>query len=82
TIATAAGGAFTAAIVGLRGIAAASRSLRARVWGGVTTLSFAAVGAYTAGALGAATGLALGLTFGATLAWWELHRAIQEVPEA
>jgi hypothetical protein len=48
----------------------------------VTTLSFAALGAYTANALGAATGLALGLTLGATLAWWELHRAIHAVADA
>ena len=82
TVAMAAGGACTAAIVGLRGIAAASRSLRARVWGGVTTLSFAALGAYSASALGAATGLALGLTLGATLAWWELHRATHEVADS
>ena len=81
TVAMAAGGACAAAIVGLRGIAAASRSLRARVWGGVTTLSFAALGAYSASALGAATGLALGLTLGATLAWWELHRATHEVAD-
>jgi O-antigen/teichoic acid export membrane protein len=75
----AASGSLTGATVGLRALAAARRSLRARLITGVLSLSSTAVGAYVGDAPGAAAGLAIGLWAGSVL-WWVGLRA--EVDEA
>ena len=76
TIAAAASGVLTGATVGLRGLAAAKRSLRVRLITAIVTLLASAVGAELYGAVGAATGLAIGLWIGAVLWLVELNRAV------
>jgi hypothetical protein len=75
----AASGSLTGATVGLRALAAARRSLRARLITGVISVCSTGVGAYVGGAAGAASGLALGLWTGSVF-WWTGLRA--EVDEA
>jgi hypothetical protein len=70
----AASGVLTGATVGLRALAAARRSLQARLITGALSLAGTALGAYTADATGAALGLALGLWLGSIL-WWRGLRA-------
>ena len=65
----AAAGMLTGATVGLRALAAAKRSLRARLITGVMALPATTAGAYLGGAEGAAIGLALALWVGGIL-WW------------
>jgi hypothetical protein len=78
TIAAAASGVLTGATVGLRGLAAAKRSLRVRLITAIVTLLASAAGAELYGAVGAATGLAIGLWIGAVLWLLELNRAVAE----
>jgi O-antigen/teichoic acid export membrane protein len=78
TVAAAASGVLTGATVGLRGLAAAKRSLRVRLITAIVTLVASAAGAELYGAPGAATGLAIGLWIGAVLWILELNRAVAE----
>jgi hypothetical protein len=70
----AASGVLTGATVGLRALAAAKRSLQARLITGALSLAATAVGAYAGDATGAALGLAFGLWIGSIL-WWRGLRA-------
>jgi O-antigen/teichoic acid export membrane protein len=70
TLALAASGTLTGPTVGLRALADARRSLRARLITGVTSFGGGLVGTVIGGAPGAATGLAAGLWTGAVVWWW------------
>jgi len=74
----AASGSLTGATVGLRALAAARRSLNARLVTGALSLATTAVGAYTGQAAGAALGLALGLWLGSVLWWVNLRAQVEE----
>jgi O-antigen/teichoic acid export membrane protein len=74
----AASGSLTGATVGLRALAAARRSLNARLVTGAISLATTAVGAYTGQAAGAALGLALGLWLGSVLWWVNLRAQVEE----
>ena len=74
----AASGCLTGATVGLRALAAARRSLRARVITGVLSLTTTAVGAYLGDAAGAAAGLAAGLWMGSVLWWISLRDEVRD----
>src|SRR5690606_19044725 len=71
---TAATGAASGALIGLRVVAAARATLRLRLVTGVATLAAGAVGAGVAGVSGAGWGLALGTWATALSAWWQLAR--------
>jgi hypothetical protein len=71
---TAATGAASGALIGLRVVAAAKATLRLRLVTGVATLAAGAVGAGVAGVSGAVWGLALGTWATALGAWWQLAR--------
>jgi hypothetical protein len=77
-LAWAASGVLTGATVGLRALAAAKRSLRARLITGALSLAGTAAGAYLADARGAALGLALGLWAGSILWWRGLEAEVTE----
>jgi O-antigen/teichoic acid export membrane protein len=64
--------------IGLRALAAARRSLRARMAGSALSVVGALLGSMTGGALGAAWGLALASLAGAPLWWWHLARGLVE----
>jgi len=64
------------AVVGLRSLAAAGRTLRAAIVTSVATLIAATVGVFAGGAFGAALGLAIGSWIGAVAWWWELVAAL------
>jgi O-antigen/teichoic acid export membrane protein len=81
TAVMAASGMLTAATVGLRAMAAAKRSLRARLVTGVLAVAGGTAGAATSGAVGAATGLALGLWIGGIQWWQQLGAAVGEEEE-
>jgi O-antigen/teichoic acid export membrane protein len=68
-VVSAAAGMLTGATVGLRALAAAKRSLRARLITGIVALPATTVGAYLGGANGAAIGLGIALWLGGIL-WW------------
>lgn len=74
----AAAGTLTGATVGLRALAAAKRSLNARLVTGALSLACTAVGAYADDAAGAAAGLALGLWIGSILWWVSLRAQVAE----
>jgi hypothetical protein len=78
TAVMAASGMLTAATVGLRAMAAAKRSLRARIVTGILAVSGGTFGAATAGAEGAAIGLAAGLWLGGIQWWIQLFQAVAE----
>lgn len=78
TITTAAAGLMAGATVGLRGLAAARRSLRARLVTSSLIFVLSVGGAAVGGALGASWGSATALTIGALVWWWQLRRAIGE----
>jgi len=63
---------------GLRSLAAAKRSLRARCIDGALTFSLGLAGAYLGGAIGVAWGYAVTGIFRSLNAWWQLSRALGE----
>jgi O-antigen/teichoic acid export membrane protein len=63
---------------GLRSLAAARRSLRARCIDAVSSLFFGVVGAYMAGATGAAWGFAVAGWLRIPNAWWQFSRGLRE----
>src|SRR4029078_2296325 len=63
---------------GLRALAAARRSLRARCIDGALTFSLGLTGAYLAGATGVAWGYALTGCLRSLNAWWQFTRALRE----
>ena len=69
TAVMAAAGMLTGATVGLRALAAAKRSMRARLITGAVAIPATTVGAIVDGAVGAALGLAIALWLGSIL-WW------------
>jgi len=73
---TAANAAIVAALVGLRALEAARRSLRARVWAGPVILAAGGIGAIVADGSGAAIGLALSSSLSAFLALAVFRRAL------
>jgi hypothetical protein len=81
TAVMAASGVLTGATVGLRALAAARRSLHARLLTGALALAGTAAGAYLDSATGAALGLAAGLWFG-SIFWWRGLAAEVEAAEA
>lgn len=78
TLAQAAAGAQTGATVGLRALADARRSLRARLGTAIFALGAGVLGAWAWGAVGAASGLALGLGIGAVFFWFALIAAVRD----
>ena len=82
TAVMAASGVLTGATVGLRALAAARRSVRARVVTGVLALAGATAGAALDGAVGAATGLAAGLAVGGVQWWVQLRLAVEDAERA
>jgi O-antigen/teichoic acid export membrane protein len=79
SIVTAAAGFQAGAFVGLRALALAGRSLRARFIASSLHSVGGVVGATVGGAVGTAWGLALGLVLGAALWWRELLRGAEGV---
>jgi hypothetical protein len=78
TLALAGTGATTGALVGLRALAAANRSLRARLISSSVVLAGAITGAAAGGAMLAAWGLAMAMWVGAAGWWWQFLRALRE----
>jgi O-antigen/teichoic acid export membrane protein len=78
TIGTAAAGLVAGATVGLRGLAAARRSLRARIASSSLLLAFYVTGAAVGGAVGAAWGAAASSVTGAAIWWRQLGVAVAE----
>lgn len=72
---TAAGVVTMAAIIGLRALEVARRSIRVRIWAGPVVFGAGVAGAEIAGASGAAIGLAASSWLSAALAWLVLTRA-------
>lgn len=66
------------ALIGLRSLGAARRSLRARCIDGSLTLFFGPAGAYLAGAKGVAWGYAVVGCLRGLNAWWQFSRALRE----
>jgi O-antigen/teichoic acid export membrane protein len=64
-----------AAVIGLRAMELARRSLSARVVTAPVKVAAPALGAMVAGARGAAFGLAFGEVFGSAACWWQLSSA-------
>lgn len=73
-----AGGAQGGAVVGLRSLAAATRSLRARVVSSLLLAVGAVTGAAVGGAVTAAWGMALGVSVGSLYWWLQLLRAAED----
>jgi hypothetical protein len=80
TAVMAAAGMLTGATVGLRALAAAKRSMRARLITGALAIPATTVGAIVDGAAGAALGLAVALWLGSIL-WWRGLQAEVELLE-
>lgn len=86
TIAASAFAFQTPAIAGLRVLAAAGRSLRARALASPLTLALTVYGAARAGALGASWGLAFATLLATVVTWWHwqsehaAHRTTQPAP--
>lgn len=70
------------ALIGLRALAAATRSLRATVISSTLTTVATIVGAMMFGAAGAAWGIVLAHVATIGLWWWEFHRGAQAYAEA
>jgi O-antigen/teichoic acid export membrane protein len=68
----------TGALVGLRGLAAARRSLRAQLVAGPTIVIGAWIGVTTYGLVGGAVGMATGYAVGALTTWLQFRRALSE----
>jgi len=64
--------------VGLRSLAAARRSFRARVLSSTTTLGCAVVGATLGGTSGAAWGFVVGNWIGVAIWWWQFAAALRD----
>jgi hypothetical protein len=69
---------LTAATAGLRAMAAAKRSMYARLVTGLLAVSLATMGAIADGAVGATCGLAAGLWLGGIQWWRQLRAAVAE----
>ncbi|CAN5777576.1 hypothetical protein BH23CHL7_BH23CHL7_06430 [soil metagenome] len=80
-IVTAASGAQMGALVGLRALAMAQKSLQARIAGSSLQLIGGVGGARLGGAIGTAWGLALGAVLGALLWWYQLVQATRQLGE-
>jgi hypothetical protein len=80
SIAMAASGLQTGAVIGIRSMSAVGRGLRSQVIEGLITLLGGAGGALLAGARGAAWGLAVAYVLEAAMWWWQFHKAIAEYP--
>jgi hypothetical protein len=78
TAVMAASGMLTAATAGLRAMAAAKRSMYARLVTGLLAVSLATMGAIADGAVGATCGLAAGLWLGGIQWWRQLRAAVAE----
>jgi len=78
TIVMAAGGAIGGTTVGLRALAAARRSLRARVWSSGVRLGAAAVGAAVGGAVTASWALAAASFVSVVIYWKQFGTGLQE----
>jgi O-antigen/teichoic acid export membrane protein len=76
SLAFAASGVTLVAVAALRAMAAAERSLRARLIGAPAIFPCAIAGGLAADAAGAALGLAAALWIGAAVAWLEMSRAL------
>jgi hypothetical protein len=75
-----AGVGFTAgAVVGLRGLGAARRSLRARLFTSAMFLTGGIAGATVAGAFGTSWGSAVAMWLGAAVWWFQLRAGVREV---
>jgi O-antigen/teichoic acid export membrane protein len=66
------------ALIGLRSLAAASRSLRAKCIDGAMTAVFCLIGAYWAGAIGVAWGTLVTGCLRSVNAWWQFSSALHE----
>jgi hypothetical protein len=75
-IVTAGAGVQTGAVVGLRALAAARRSLRARSVSSALLFGCGFAGAIVAGANGTAWGMAIGVSIGSLVWWLELTRGL------
>jgi O-antigen/teichoic acid export membrane protein len=82
TVATACSGMTAGASVGLRALAAAPRSLRARLGASSVRLAGALVGAAMARGVGAAWGLVIGSVIATTIWWWQFRRGLHEYAQA
>lgn len=78
TLVMAGGGITMSRVVGLRALAAAQRSLGARVLVSLFQVSGTITGAFLAGAVGAAWGLALGVWSGIPVWQWQFRKALGE----
>jgi O-antigen/teichoic acid export membrane protein len=78
SVAAATFGVVFGAYAGLRSLAAAKRSLRARYLDAAATMSFALAGAVVGGAAGAAWGFAIAGCLEIAIAWWQFRRALDE----
>jgi cation transport ATPase len=78
SIGAATSGAVFGAYAGLRSLAAAKRSLRARSIDAVTMMSIALSGAAVGGALGACWGFAIAGCFEIAVSWWQFTKALDE----
>jgi O-antigen/teichoic acid export membrane protein len=77
-VAMAGTGATGGASFGLRGLAAARQSLRARLWVAPVTLAASVLGALIEGTRGASYGLAAAAWLGAGVYWWQFRLAVRE----
>jgi hypothetical protein len=82
TAVMAAAGMLTGATVGLRALAAAKRSMRARLITGAVAIPATTVGAIVNGAVGAALGLAVALWLGSILWWRGLQAEVDLLEQA
>ncbi|HEX6677874.1 MAG TPA: hypothetical protein VF486_23025 [Actinomycetes bacterium] len=82
TLTVALTGFWVGAWTGLRALGVARRSLRAQGFGSAAYLGGALVGAWLAGAAGAAWGGAAGTAVATAIWWWQLHRGLREFRSA
>jgi O-antigen/teichoic acid export membrane protein len=80
TITVAGNGFWVGALIGLRALGAASRSLRAQGFSSAVYLVGALGGAAVAGVAGAAWGSAAATLIAACVWWWQLDRGLREFP--
>lgn len=78
TVLSMAAGAQGGALVGLRALAAAPRSLRARIVSSLTLSTGAIFGVITGGAVAGAWGMAIGLAVGSVYWWSQFLRAAED----
>ena len=72
------GGISLGAGVGLHGLGAARRSLRAMLVVSAAYLIFGFAGAVAGGAIGTVSGIAVAAWLGMVIEWWQLHAAMRE----